>query len=92
MATIVAESPIAEPQVNAAAFSGHCSLMPSRSDLASDLWVRLRVLPHPFSSNYALLMGQIAPEAWSVWIPNYGEATVCVDALGEVCPPGQICG
>ncbi len=92
MATIVVEASIAEPQVNPEAFSGHCSLMPSRSDLASDLWVQLRVLPHPFSGNFALLMGQIAPEAWSVWIPNYGEATVCLDALGEVCLPDQICG
>ena len=79
-------APTLSRTVAPAAFSGVCSTSaPNRPDLRSGQWVRLEVLPHEWSGYAALLLAQSAPQAWAVWIPDHGEATVCLDALGEVC-------
>ena len=52
----------------------------SKSDLKSlqdfqpNSWVKLSELPNPYSFDEALLLCQVSPDQWLVWIPDHGEA------------------
>lgn len=77
---------VLDPMIAPSAFSGNCRLdLDPRQDLQAGQWVQLQVLPQEWSGESALLLCQSAPQAWVAWIPGHGEATVCLDALGEIC-------
>ncbi|MEH2000808.1 MAG: hypothetical protein V7L00_19030 [Nostoc sp.] len=37
-------------------------------------WVRLLLLPNPFSFDEALLLCPISADEWLAWVPDHGEA------------------
>ena len=46
-------------------------------------WVSLFALPSEYAYDEALLQCQVDDENWVAWIPNYGEAELC---LRQFCP------
>ncbi|NJO44071.1 MAG: hypothetical protein HC769_34755 [Cyanobacteria bacterium CRU_2_1] len=43
---------------------------------ASSIWVRLAVLPNPYSHNQALLICPHSDDEWLAWIPDHGEVVL----------------
>ncbi|MFH7030457.1 MAG: hypothetical protein ACHBN1_35135 [Heteroscytonema crispum UTEX LB 1556] len=39
-------------------------------------WVKLSLLPNPYSFDEALLLCQLSNDEWLVWIPDHGEAVL----------------
>jgi hypothetical protein len=47
---------------------------PSQQASSPNTWVRLAVLPNPYSHNQGLLLCRHSDDEWLVWIPDHGEA------------------
>jgi hypothetical protein len=42
--------------------------------LRASIWVKLLLLPNPFSFDEALLLCPVSADEWLAWIPDHGEA------------------
>jgi len=64
---------------------GACQYIPQNSSkiLESGDWVSLFTLPSEYAHDEALLLCEIDDENWVTWIPNHGEAQLC---LRQFCP------
>jgi len=47
--------------------------IPCAPRLEANTWVKLLSLPSPYSFDEALLLCQVAVDAWLAWVPDYGE-------------------
>jgi hypothetical protein len=43
-------------------------------------WINLPMLPSPYSFSEGLLLCEIESGQWLVWVPDYGELTVSLQA------------
>lgn len=68
----------------AQSYWGACQYVPQNSGvLKSGNWVSLFVLPSEYAHDEALLLCEVDEENWISWIPDYGEAELC---LRQFCP------
>ncbi|MEA5625556.1 hypothetical protein [Nostoc sp. UHCC 0251] len=42
--------------------------------LRASTWVKLLLLPNPFSFDEALLLCPVSADEWLAWVPDHGEA------------------
>lgn len=40
------------------------------------IWIKLAVLPNPYSHDHGLLLCRYSDDEWLVWIPDHGEAVL----------------
>ncbi|MGB3509107.1 MAG: hypothetical protein WBA93_07675 [Microcoleaceae cyanobacterium] len=63
---------------------GACQYISQKSGvLKSGNWVSLFVVPSEYAHNEALLLCEVDEENWITWIPDHGEAELC---LRQFCP------
>ena len=61
-----------------------CQYIPLNSGvLKSGNWVSLFVLPSEYAYDQALLLCEKDEQKWIAWIPDHGEAEIC---LRQFCP------
>lgn len=65
---------------NASMHWGACQYIPQNNSgvLESGNWVSLFVLPSEYAHDQALLLCELDEERWVTWIPNHGEAELCL--------------
>jgi hypothetical protein len=64
MGNVLESLPLAELQI---------AQIPCAPRLEANTWVKLLSLPSPYSFDEALLLCQVAVDAWLAWVPDYGE-------------------
>ena len=59
---------------------GTCQYVPQNNFrvLESGDWVSLLALPSEYAQDRALLLCELDEEYWLTWIPNHGEAKLCL--------------
>ena len=64
---------------------GNCQYIPQNNFrvLESGDWVSLFALPSEYADEQALLLCEVDEDHWVTWIPNHGEAELC---LRQFCP------
>ncbi|MBC1223550.1 hypothetical protein GNF10_01595 [Nostoc sp. UCD121] len=50
------------------------AVQPRMQNLEDLNWVKLLLLPNPFSFDEALLLCPVSADEWLAWIPDHGEA------------------
>lgn len=48
------------------------------TELPDPVWVKLAVLPNPYSSDEALLLCRQSEDEWIAWVPDHGEVVLHV--------------